>query len=98
MRRRWSTIAAFSDTRVRGPRARTAAIVVAVVHLQLPAQDLVAIEIAHRVGGLIDVGILQETEAFGFAGLLVGDEAEVQDGAGAAEDVHDLFFADACIF
>lgn len=45
---------------------------------------------------MVDVGVLEEAEALGFAGLFVVDEAEVEDGADAAEDVADLFFADAC--
>ena len=43
----------------------------------------------------IFVGVLEETEAFGLAGLFVVDEAEVHWLAYAAEEVPDLFFRDA---
>ena len=53
------------------------------------------IQVAHSRCRFVDVGVLQETETFGPASLFVVDEAEVDDGARAGEELADLFFADA---
>jgi ribosome-binding protein aMBF1 (putative translation factor) len=54
----------------------------------------VVIQIAHSSCGLVCVCELCETEAFRPAGVLVEDEAEVQDCPDCAEDVDDLFLGE----
>ena len=78
------------------PVTRASAVVVAVVHPQRPAHDLELVQIPHGGGRGVDIGVFEEAEAFGSASLFVVHEAEVDDLADAAEDVADLFFADAC--
>ena len=75
------------------PAATT--IVITIIHLQLPAHQLVVVEVADCCCSVVDVGVFEEAEAFGFAGFFVVDEAEVYDGADALEEVADLLFADA---
>jgi hypothetical protein len=54
----------------------------------------------HRGGldapGPTSIGVVCETEAFGTSGLGIVDEAKSLDFAGAAEDVGDLLFREAC--
>jgi len=54
----------------------------------------VVIEIAHSSCGLICVCKLCKSKAFRPPGILVEDEAKVQDCANCAEDVDDLFFGE----
>ena len=70
-------------------------IVIAVVHLQLPSHNLMAIQIPHSRCSGVGVGVFEEAKALGFASLFVVDEAEVDDLPDAAEDLADLLFADA---
>lgn len=70
-------------------------VIVAVIDLQLPPHNLKAIQIPHCRRCSVHIAILEEAEALGFPGLLVVDQAEVEDSTNTAEDVADLLFADA---
>lgn len=71
------------------------AVVVAVVHFQLPSHDLVAIQIPDRCCTVIGIGILEESIALRFAGFFVIDQSEADDWSYSTEDVLYLLFADA---
>lgn len=73
----------------------SSAVVIAVVHSQRAPIQVEFVQISHGRSGGIDVGVFEETKTFGLAGLLVVDQAEVDDLPAAAEDVHDLLLADA---
>ena len=65
------------------------------IHAIISAHDLMPIQIANRRSRLVNVGVFEEAEAFGFPGVLVVNQAKTDYGANMAEDVADLFFADA---
>ena len=73
----------------------TPTIIITIIHLQFPPHNLKPIQIPDRGRRGVDVAVLEEAEALGFAGFFVVDEAEGEDGADAGEDVADLFFGDA---
>lgn len=73
----------------------SSAVVVAIVHSQRAPIQIEFVQVSHGRSRGIDVGVFEETETFGLAGLLVVDQAEVDDLSAAAEDVHDLLLADA---
>lgn len=77
-----TTIPSSSTT----PKVLIPTIIITIIDLQLPSHNLIAVQIAHRGGRLVDVRVLQKAEAFRFAGVFVVDEAEVEDCADAAED------------
>lgn len=73
----------------------SSAVVIAVVHSQRAPVQVELVQISHGRSGGVDVGVFEKTETFGLAGLLIVDQAEVDDLPAAAEDVHDLLLADA---
>lgn len=63
------------------------------IDTELPAHDLVVVEVADGGGGGLLVRVFGETEALWTSSFAIVDEAEGEDAAGGGEDFGYLLFS-----